>query len=102
MTESIACPGCGKRFAVKPSLLGRRVKCTSCGTPFNVPARRDEPNPLDELKDGGPYGVAGGSEVPPPPIPPRAPAATPTPTAAQRRAVSDRVVAWEDITFRTG
>ena len=36
MTIAVACQ-CGKRFAAKPELAGKRVKCPSCGQPLTVP-----------------------------------------------------------------
>src|SRR5258708_37558958 len=32
----VACPSCGERGKIPPSLLGSRVKCKKCGLSFNV------------------------------------------------------------------
>jgi hypothetical protein len=32
----VACPSCGERGKIPPSLLGSRIKCKKCGLSFNV------------------------------------------------------------------
>lgn len=34
--SSFACDNCGKTFAMRPELLGKRVKCSGCGNVFVV------------------------------------------------------------------
>lgn len=41
----VACPSCGERGKIPPSLIGARIKCKKCGVAFNVasaPARAAE------------------------------------------------------------
>ena len=68
MTVKVQCGSCGKQFAVKPELAGKRVKCSSCGNPIAVPA-------------------AAGAAAPAKPSPPRPkaaqPATSPRPAAPQ-------------------
>lgn len=42
MTLQAKCP-CGTEFAVGPQLAGKRVKCSSCGQAFTVPATKPAP-----------------------------------------------------------
>jgi hypothetical protein len=37
MTIKICCMGCGKRYAVKDELAGKKAKCTACGTAIPIP-----------------------------------------------------------------
>jgi DNA-directed RNA polymerase subunit RPC12/RpoP len=32
------CPSCGRKFATKPELAGKKIRCTSCGAGVRVPA----------------------------------------------------------------
>ncbi|QEH36953.1 hypothetical protein OJF2_55380 [Aquisphaera giovannonii] len=32
----VACPSCGERGKIPPTLVGARIKCRKCGTSFNV------------------------------------------------------------------
>ena len=61
----VQCGSCGKQFAAKPELAGKRVKCSGCGNPITVPA-------------------AAGAAAPAKPSPPRPKAAQHA--AAQRPA----------------
>jgi hypothetical protein len=36
MAGAIVCPTCGKRFAFKPELAGKRLRCPACKEPFTV------------------------------------------------------------------
>lgn len=38
MAIAFACPGCGKRFKVEDDKAGRKGKCPSCQTAFQIPA----------------------------------------------------------------
>src|SRR5437763_3632038 len=49
MAIAINCNGCGKRYSVPETALGRRVRCVACGTEFSISTPQSEPNPLDEL-----------------------------------------------------
>lgn len=40
MTDNFQCPGCQQRYAFKPALAGKPVKCKKCGTTFRAPADR--------------------------------------------------------------
>ncbi len=45
MTIRFACDNCGKTFAVKESLAGRRVTCSGCGNALVVPTPAPKPAP---------------------------------------------------------
>jgi peroxiredoxin len=48
-THSVACPSCGASLKVtKPSLVGKRVPCPSCKTPFVIRVPTDEYIPLTD------------------------------------------------------
>ena len=32
----VACPSCGERGKIPPTLVGARIKCKKCGISFNV------------------------------------------------------------------
>ena len=111
MPVPVVCPSCNKRFVVRPELAGRRVKCTGCGSAFEVPRPKDAPPPLDDLEVVEPsYDVAvapapaprrGGAAAPPSP-PPSAPMpayAAPRPTP---RAAPAEWTPWQRLIFRTG
>ncbi|MEA2632204.1 MAG: hypothetical protein QOE66_2423, partial [Chloroflexota bacterium] len=38
-----ACPGCGRRFATKPRLAGRPIRCGGCGAGVRIPGPDGEP-----------------------------------------------------------
>ena len=57
MSVTVICPGCGGNLRLDEQYLGRKVRCTACGTVFNA---TEEPVPVD-----------------PTPPPPRAPAPPP-------------------------
>jgi predicted Zn finger-like uncharacterized protein len=59
MPTLITCPSCSRQLRVPDELLGRRVKCPSCGETFT--AATDEP---------APPAPAPPPPVPPPPAPP--------------------------------
>lgn len=78
MAGAVVCPTCGKRFAAKPELMGKRVRCPKCREPFTVTAETEEeldlappdvpeppamstPPPLTGGRGGG--GRAGGSVI---------------------------------------
>src|SRR4051812_2565154 len=51
---TFTCPACGKHFAWKPEIAGKKAKCT-CGSAVQVPLSLDppapEPEPEEELFD---------------------------------------------------
>jgi hypothetical protein len=81
MADAIVCPSCGKRFAFKPSLVGRRVNCPGCRHPFMVSAPSAppamDPPPIDDA-----FAVAEDEPIAPPPLP-RASRATTVASVAQ-------------------
>jgi hypothetical protein len=48
----VACPSCGERGKIPPSLLGSRIKCKKCGLSFNV-----APATARATASAGPTGV---------------------------------------------
>ena len=53
----VTCPNCQKRIVVKrPELIGRRVKCPGCQTPFKIefPAPPTEPDPPETIVEEPP------------------------------------------------
>ncbi|HTN77511.1 MAG TPA: hypothetical protein VL096_19770, partial [Pirellulaceae bacterium] len=38
MPLTIACPGCGQRFAVSEKMRGKKAKCSKCGAVLSIPA----------------------------------------------------------------
>src|SRR5271165_804054 len=38
----ITCPECRKKFKGKENLVGKRIKCPLCATPFVVPGEKNE------------------------------------------------------------
>ncbi len=46
MKIQFSCNTCGKAFAAKESLAGRRVKCSGCGAELIVPAAPTKPAPI--------------------------------------------------------
>jgi DNA-directed RNA polymerase subunit RPC12/RpoP len=49
MTISVQCGSCGKRFAAKEKLAGRKVKCPQCGGVLTIPKPRPAPEAALEL-----------------------------------------------------
>lgn len=39
----VACPSCGERGKIPPTLVGARIKCKKCGVAFNVAASAAKP-----------------------------------------------------------
>jgi hypothetical protein len=85
--EAIRCAACGRTYAPKPELAGRRVKC-KCGAAIQVPAAPPPPPPDD---DGPPDfdslayeepAAAPAPRQPHPPVPAPAAAGVARPTAA--------------------
>ena len=63
MTIDAPCPNCGTIYTVRRDLIGKRTKCTRCGTPFVI--------------------VEGAPLQPPPTNPPQPPPAQPQPVPDQ-------------------
>ncbi len=40
MPIAVACPKCQKKYNLPDNMMGRQVKCPACGSPFQVPARK--------------------------------------------------------------
>ena len=49
--DAIVCPACGKRYAYKPEMAGRRLKC-KCGGVISVPLP-PTPEPMEDQFDAG-------------------------------------------------
>src|SRR5688500_10718781 len=86
-----SCPSCGKQFAWKPELAGKKGKC-KCGGVLSIPAKppappaavkaaAPEPNPFDD-----PYSVAEEPMQAPPSYAPAPALATAAPAPAFRSA----------------
>jgi hypothetical protein len=43
---SVACPSCGERGKIPPTLVGARIKCRKCGISFNVTAPASKAAPV--------------------------------------------------------
>src|SRR5262249_47487875 len=56
MPTNVTCPHCSRPASVPEALLGKEVKCPSCGATFTAAAPADAPSPLEPE----PLGVAGG------------------------------------------
>lgn len=69
MTIDLQCDDCGKRYRLKDSLAGRRIKCKDCGAAINVidpaDAMEDEWNDGDDF--GGDLGAYGDEPAMPAP-----------------------------------
>src|SRR5436190_18637605 len=89
---SIVCPSCGKRYAYKPELAGKRVKC-KCGGVISVPApppaavadsAEAAPPGFDDVDFGAPAADAPATPMPLSPRPATAlrSATHPAPAAA--------------------
>jgi len=50
MAQEVACPNCSKRYAARPEMIGKRVRCRQCATVF--------PILLDQTADGAAETVA--------------------------------------------
>jgi hypothetical protein len=51
MQIQVSCGNCGRAYAVKPELAGRKVKCSACGGTFLVPVPQPKEPELVELND---------------------------------------------------
>lgn len=65
MPESIQCPSCNRKLRLPAELLGRRVKCPSCGTGFLAAATEDPPPESVPVAPPPPPPVAPSQPVPP-------------------------------------
>src|SRR4051812_16358810 len=122
MADAIVCPACGKRFAFKPSLIGRRVNCPGCRHPFvvRVPAatqapaiappripQRTAPSAIDAPAVADPFEVIEDEPIAPPPLPrggSSGAAPMPAPLAYQRK-VSEPPAEWtagQKLALQTG
>jgi hypothetical protein len=108
MPVPLTCPTCRKRLVVRDELRGRRVKCSACATPFDVPrvpaycvAGTETTNPLDDPPAPAAYAVAedriAGAAAVPPPLPR---SAAPPPPA--QRVVKPDWSSRERFFLRTG
>lgn len=75
MSQAVRCPHCGKRFAARAEMLGRRVRCSRCNEPFTAEAEEE----LEFAPDPTPTTLS-----PPPPPPP---ASVPRPAVAPARGI---------------
>jgi len=90
MAGTFACPHCGAQYPIKPVLVGRAVRCTTCKNPF----RLREDGIAERVSEAAPEPAATGATAPrpapnPPPIPATsapAPAAPVSPPAQLARA----------------
>src|SRR3954468_20878395 len=78
-TARFSCTGCGKSYAWKPEIAGKRVKC-KCGTVITVP----QTNPVEQQEPEDLYDIAPDEA---PAAPKRAPV-TPPQIAAARAAAA--------------
>jgi predicted Zn finger-like uncharacterized protein len=103
MNTTVSCPGCGAQYSVQRELLGRRSKCSKCGSAFTlsespptaVPENAMPPSVAPAAAVEAPPDFAGLSqiEVAPPatrtrparPSPPPAAVASPTTTVSSFR-----------------
>src|SRR4051812_44414225 len=79
-TARFSCTGCGKTYAWKPAIAGKRVKC-KCGTVITVPAT----NPVEQQEPEDLYDLAPDEQ---PAAPKRAPVIPPQVAAARAAAAS--------------
>jgi hypothetical protein len=77
--NTITCPGCSKRYAMKPEFAGRKLKC-KCGTSIAVPAKAADTDNAYDLADAAPE--------PRTVVPPTKPAPAPLPRAGVKDASS--------------
>lgn len=76
MPIDFACEACGKKYALKPEIAGRRVKC-KCGHQMTTPTR-----PADQADDGL-YDIADDrAAAPKTPVTPKIPNAIANPSSA--------------------
>lgn len=91
MSGTFACPHCGAQYPIKPVLVGRAVRCTTCKKPF----RLREDGVADKVEDQpvAPTKPATAAVTKPPPAPAPAPAAPTRPAteAVARRPAADDV-----------
>lgn len=94
MSDAIQCPSCGKRYAYKPELAGRKVKC-KCGGVITVPQPAPE-SAAEEEFDFSDYSAAS-YENEPSAAPAQAAPAQPAPSAAPATAktTSDDGDTWK-------
>ena len=109
MAETISCPGCGKRYALRAELRGRRVKCSGCGNRFDVPALLETPaeasteqNPLDAFEGAGEAYAVSAPPTPPPPAPSPAIPRTAQPSSGTRSSAPREWSQKERAWFRMG
>jgi len=76
MPEFVACPACGCRVQMAESMLGRQVRCISCGhrftasSPAEAETRRVEPLPAREPDSAAQRWAPPPGGSGPPPLPP--------------------------------
>lgn len=81
MSGTFACPHCGAQYPIKPVLVGRAVRCTTCKQPF----RLREDGVADKVEDAAPPptpAAAAPAPAPAAPAPATAAPAAPAPKAA--------------------
>lgn len=61
MTQRVACPHCGKQFAARPEMLGRKVRCSGCGSPFVAEEMELDLADLEQAGSGTPVTTAVGT-----------------------------------------
>ena len=55
MTIDTTCPSCGTMFTLRRELIGKRTKCTNCGTPFVITATQASPQPPRPAPQAAPH-----------------------------------------------
>lgn len=64
------CPSCLAVFQVDSSKLGKKAKCSKCGTAFTLQTEAPQPLPLaDEYDLADPLPIGGDPHAAPPPLP---------------------------------
>src|SRR5437764_749206 len=65
MAEIVNCPQCDRKLRVPDELLGKKVKCPTCGETFTAEVAEPSPPPPPEPRrpEGPPPGVAGPRDV---------------------------------------
>jgi len=86
MSATFACPHCGATYPVKPVLVGRAVRCTTCKNPFRLRAdgiadKVEEEAPAPQPVAAAPAPVAKAPAAPAPPAPVAKAPAAPAPVA---------------------
>ncbi len=59
------CPSCGRKFATKPELAGKKIRCTSCGAGVRVPSGETNFVANSAQSPTNSFGGAGASTSPP-------------------------------------